>query len=63
MVALVVPFSEFAFGLQQVVQVATVKSATLDMDLVGTLTDLFWSGCVLNWLFPGARTINVCRSF
>ena len=41
-------FLKFAFGLHQVLQVATVKAATLDVDLVGALTDLFSSGPILS---------------
>src|SRR5580692_2352234 len=63
MVALVVPFSEFVFGLQPVVQVATVNPAMLNVDLERAPADFFRSGCVLNWLFPRARTMHACPSF
>jgi hypothetical protein len=53
LLAVPVPFLELPLGLQQVIHVATVKSAALDVNLVGTLTDLFWSGSVLNYLFCG----------
>jgi len=38
-VALVVLLLELAFRLQPVVQVAAVNSATLDVDLKGSMTD------------------------
>jgi hypothetical protein len=46
--ALVVFFLELAFRPHPVVQVATVNSATLDVNLEGALTDFFWRGCVLS---------------
>jgi hypothetical protein len=52
--AVLVPLLKFAFGLQPVVQVATVNSAALDVDFEGAPTDFFWTGYVISQLFLGA---------
>jgi len=58
-VALVVLLLELAFRLQPVVQVAAVNSATLDVDLKGSMTD-FGRGWPV--LYPFFRDIRLNSS-